>query len=193
MTTQKRRQRFINKRLQAKYVVQTLILLLLYTAFFICLLLAPYLTSVLSGNPLQEQAEIARVLLNMHNSSWPILAAMILLMSLGTIFMTHRIAGPAYRLKQVLNDVSAGKLDVDLTLREKDDLKELAQHVNVLIGDLRSLVETLQENDASLAECLAELNDPTQYEQACAQVRKRLTTSREQSFKVLEKYRQPTS
>jgi len=190
MTTQKRKQLFINKRMQTKYVVQTLILLLVYTAFFICLLLAPYISSVLSGIPLQDQAQIARMLMNMHNSSWPILAAMILLMSLGTIFMTHRIAGPVYRLKQILTDVSDGKLNVNLELREKDDLKDLAQHVNVLIDDLRGLVETLQGNDASLKQCLAELeNMPTSQNQTCEVIRNRLMTCREQSSKMLEKYR----
>lgn len=160
MTTQKKRRHiFINKKLQTKYVVQTIILLLIYTAFFISLLLAPYISSLLSGNPLQEQALVARLLLNMHNSSWPILAAMILLISLGTIFMTHRIAGPVYRIKKTLSEVAAGNLSTSIQLREKDDLKELSVNINDLIGDLREVVRFQHDNHASLSTCIAEIEE----------------------------------
>jgi len=193
MTTHRKRKRlFINKTLQTKYVVQTLILLLIYTAFFICLLLAPYISSLLAGHPLEEQAQIARMLLNMHNSSWPILAAMIVLMSLGTIFMTHRVAGPVFRLKKTLAAVSAGRLDVDLTLREKDDLKELAQHVNVLIDDLRGIVHALQDGQATLAACITQIEGEVARQQLDAALGKALietlAASREQSRLALAKY-----
>ncbi len=193
MTTQRKRtQLYIHKQLQTKYVVQTLILLLIYTAFFICLLLAPYISSLLSGHPLEEQAQIARMLLNMHNSSWPILAAMIVLMSLGTIFMTHRIAGPVFRLKKTLADVSAGRLDVDLVLREKDDLKELAQHVNVLIGDLRGVVQALHDSQETVAACIAEIEGQVarrELDEATAgTLLAKLAASREMGLQALEKY-----
>lgn len=189
----KRKQLFINKRLQTKYVVQTLILLLIYTAFFICLLLSPYISSLLAGNPLQEQAQIARMLLNMHNSSWPILVAMILLMSLGTIFMTHRVAGPVYRLKRVLAEASAGNLDVELVLREKDDLKELVQHVNVLLADLKDVVHVLHDNQATVSFCIKEIEDQIANKLIEAstgkQLIEQLTTRRDANAQALKKYR----
>ncbi len=187
-----RRNYFINKKLQVKYILLTVIFLLVYTFLFVCLLLAPYIFSLASDNPLHEQAHAARMLLNLHNSIWPILGVVILVMSFMTIYISHRVAGPVYRLKNILADVAAGNLDVSLSLRKRDDLKDLAEDMDILVNDLRTVVHTLQEGRSTLSACIDEIEEKMatkQIENATGYALiEKLAKSKENSSSALEKY-----
>ena len=119
----KRRKYFIDKQLQTKYLVLTILLLAIYTFLFVVILIFPYIVPLTFDAPLEEQAEAARMLLTLHKSIWPALGAVILIMSSVSIFITHKIAGPVYRFKQTLAEISGGNLDVSIKLRDKDDLR----------------------------------------------------------------------
>ncbi|MBN1383452.1 MAG: HAMP domain-containing protein [Elusimicrobia bacterium] len=55
-----------------------------------------------------------------------------------SIYFSHRIAGPIYRLeKTLLNIISEGDLTKTFCLREKDELKELETAFNTMISNLR--------------------------------------------------------
>ncbi len=62
----------------------------------------------------------------------------------GTIFMTmtlllHKIAGPLVPIHRFIDELIAGNYDVsDVHLRDKDELKELADKLNTLKGHLKS-------------------------------------------------------
>lgn len=56
---------------------------------------------------------------------------------LGSILWLHRVAGPAYRIRKVLSLAAQGELPEDVTLREKDFLKDMAQELNALLHHLR--------------------------------------------------------
>jgi nitrogen fixation/metabolism regulation signal transduction histidine kinase len=49
------------------------------------------------------------------------------------LFMSHRIAGPVYRIAEDIDRVLAGEKGVRVKLRRKDALEELANKVNQLI------------------------------------------------------------
>ena len=72
---------------------------------------------------------------------------------------SNRIAGPVYRFKKVLAEISGGNLDITIRLREKDDLKDLAEDLNLMIKELRVFVQTLQGNDEAMLSCINELED----------------------------------
>ena len=52
---------------------------------------------------------------------------------LAALELSHRIAGPVYRLEKELNDRLEGKKTGLIQLREKDELKILADKINKLI------------------------------------------------------------
>ncbi len=55
-----------------------------------------------------------------------------------TIIQTHRTAGAVYAVKQRLDRVTAGDLQVRLKLRQKDNLQDLETPFNDMVGSLRS-------------------------------------------------------
>jgi len=57
-------------------------------------------------------------------------------LSIGSLWYTHRLAGPVYRMKNEIGRVLAGESGVRISLREKDELHELADDINRLIQRL---------------------------------------------------------
>jgi methyl-accepting chemotaxis protein len=145
----------------------------------------------ISITPLEEQTRAARTLLSLHQSVWPAIGVVIVIMSVLSIFITHKIAGPVYRLKKVLAEVAAGKLGVTITLRKNDDLQDLAAGLNVVVGDLREFVTTLKADHEVLSRCLGELEEQAALAdqgEAGRELLARLQASRQSMARTLDKY-----
>jgi len=61
------------------------------------------------------------------------------------IFYSHRIAGPIYNLKRMLNQVSEGRLDVVMRLRRQDELKDVETAFNQMMQKLNLHFSRLQK------------------------------------------------
>jgi methyl-accepting chemotaxis protein len=158
MNIQKRRTYYIEKKFQTKYILLTIFLLLTYTLAFIIIIFSPYiLTLYFDFYSLSEKAEAARTLLILHGRVWPGIAGIILLFGALSIFITHKIAGPLYRLKKNISEIINGNLDVKVKLRKNDDLKDLAEHVNMLAEELKTFVNTVKVDYDLLSEYILEL------------------------------------
>lgn len=188
----KRRQYFIDRPLQTKYIVLTILLLIMYTVLFVAILFIPYIIPLSAGYPIAEQTEAARTILALHKSIWPAIGVVILIMSTLSIFITHKIAGPVYRFKKVLSEISDGNLDVSIKLRARDDLKDLAEDFNVVIMELRMFVQTLQRDHETMSSCINELEEKIRSNQISSDTGKelieRLQASREGITQALDKY-----
>jgi methyl-accepting chemotaxis protein len=157
MKSFRRRHFFIDKQLQTKYLLLTILLLLTYSLLFVILIFLPYMLPLHLDLPLADRAEAAKVLLVLHRSVWPPLVVVILLFSGLSILITHKIVGPLYHVKKVLHEMTEGKLDVRVTLRKGDDLQELADHVNQLSVMLSTSIAALKHNYDTLSGQIDEL------------------------------------
>lgn len=153
----RRRNYFIEKKFQAKYALLTVFMLLTYTFIFVVIIFAPYILTLHFNYPLAEKIEAARVLLALHMIVWPWIGGAILFFGIISVFVSHRIAGPLFRLKKSLNRITQGDLDVVIKLRRWDDLKDLAEHVNILVAELRKFIITLRNDHALLTDYINEL------------------------------------
>lgn len=70
------------------------------------------------------------------------------------IKITHTIAGPVYRMERVARGIGEGDLTNFIKLRQKDELKDLADSMNEMTMGLRNRIISLNE---SLAEVREEL------------------------------------
>jgi nitrogen fixation/metabolism regulation signal transduction histidine kinase len=59
-----------------------------------------------------------------------------------SIFMSHRIAGPIFKLTQFFEKARAGDLHTELFFREKDHFQELAGQYNAMIQGIKSHYES---------------------------------------------------
>jgi methyl-accepting chemotaxis protein len=157
MNFQKRRIYYIEKDFQTKHLILTTVLLVTYTFIFVVIIFSPSMLTLYFDNPLDEKAEAARTLLLLHSKVWPGIGGIILLFGALSIFITHKIAGPLYRLKKSLAMIVEGNLDVKVKLRKGDDLKDLAEHFNMLAEELRTFVNTVRVDYDLLSEYILEL------------------------------------
>jgi methyl-accepting chemotaxis protein len=56
------------------------------------------------------------------------------------IFLSHRVAGPLYRVERVAEELSKGNLDVNVRFRKSDELHSLADSMNKMIGGIKGMV-----------------------------------------------------
>jgi len=86
--------------------------------------------------------------------------ACLLLAVVGTLRASHRIAGPAYRLKRSMHRVTAGDLDFVITLRRNDSFNDVCDSFNEMLDSLgarvRRDIEILRTVEATLPENSAE-------------------------------------
>ncbi|MFH1351514.1 MAG: methyl-accepting chemotaxis protein [Pseudomonadota bacterium] len=61
------------------------------------------------------------------------------------IFVSHRMAGPIFRIERVLGEMAEGDLRGEICLRKKDEFKPLAFSVNILKRQWREPIRELKE------------------------------------------------
>ncbi len=56
------------------------------------------------------------------------------------VFLSHKIAGPIYRVERVAEEIGKGNLGVTVRFRKGDDLLHLADSLNKMIGNMKNMV-----------------------------------------------------
>lgn len=69
---------------------------------------------------------------------------LILLIGWASIFLTHKIVGPLYRLRRSCQDIGSGNLTARLTFRKFDEAHEVARDFNQMAASLDATVSTIK-------------------------------------------------
>lgn len=67
------------------------------------------------------------------------LTLMVVLIGLLGIYVTHKIAGPVYKMKRLLGQVGQGNLHVEARLRKGDELRDFFEAFTKMVANLRTL------------------------------------------------------
>jgi HAMP domain-containing protein len=76
-----------------------------------------------------------------------------------TLFVSHRIAGPAFRFKKVLKDLAKGDFCGECRIRKKDSLHDVAGSVNELMAATRAKLKETDAQLSALKEAVKEMPD----------------------------------
>lgn len=129
----RRRNYFIKKDLQGRYIFSVFILVVAGSFFFtiiFSLLSADTLTIAYKNYDLRLGKTPVILLKEALSANWIFIFAGGLLVVLASMFLTHRFAGPVFRFEKSLEEMLRGNFDVEIRLRAKDEAKELAQMFN---------------------------------------------------------------
>ena len=129
----RRRNYFIKKDLQGKYIF----------IFFIFVIAGSYLFTVILGLMSSDSLTMVYKDHNLHLGKTPVVLLKELLRAhwifivtggvlvvLASVFLTHRFAGPLYRFEKSLEEMSRGNFNFEIRLRARDEAKELAEMLN---------------------------------------------------------------
>lgn len=70
------------------------------------------------------------------------------------LLLSHRIAGPLYRLEKTAEAIGEGQLDLQVSFRSGDQLQELARSMNAMMRELRTHVQEIQTQTQQLRELI---------------------------------------
>ena len=192
MRPYKRTHFFINKKIQIKYILLTVSLLVLYTMILLAAIFAPYAMALFLDLPMSQKAEAAEILLLLHKNIWPGIGLIIVMFGALSIFITHKLAGPVFVLERMARDITRGDLTVRTRLRKGDDLNDLAQDMNQMADNLESLLLNLDEEYRRLASYVSELETELESknisQQAVTEIVKKIEADKDDIRKTLERY-----
>lgn len=192
MRPYKRTHFFINKKIQIKYILLTVSLLVLYTMILLAAIFAPYAMALFLDLPMSQKAEAAEMLLLLHKNIWPGIGLIIVMFGALSIFITHKLAGPVFVLERMARDITRGDLTVRTRLRKGDDLNDLAQDMNQMADNLESLLLNLDEEYRRLAYYVSELEKELESknisQQAVTEIIKKIEADKDDIRKTLERY-----
>ena len=155
----KRRQMIVSalqcRLLVGNFVYLIALFLILAPAFLLPLILAvenPALSGV-------EREEAASRILTLQALVWigaPLVLALCLAHSL---IVSHRIAGPLFRLNRMFKSLGDGDLSMSVRIRRKDYLWDEARSLDEMVGGLARKVQTAKESCQEASTTLPDLID----------------------------------
>lgn len=157
-------------RLRRKYIVNPFQIRLLVIAggYFLFLVGALAVTVVM---PLNEQmldrslstdvrAQVADQLIYLHTHVWPFLVGIALLIGVHSVLVSHRVAGPLVRLREVMTAIRDGRIPDRVRLRRADLLHPEAELLEQMALALKGRVARAKEVLSDLEACSRELDAP---------------------------------
>lgn len=79
--------------------------------------------------------------------------------SILSLFLSHRVAGPLYRFERSVEEITKGNLSFRIRLRKKDEAKELAELMNRMIETLSSHLSQIRDVADDIEKGLLEARD----------------------------------
>ncbi len=146
--TWRRRNYFIKKDLQGRYIFSFFIFVMAGSFFFtiiFSLLSADTLTIEYRNYDLRLGKTPVILLREILSAHWIFILAGGLLVVIASMLLTHRFAGPVYRFERSLEEMLKGNLDFEIRLRSGDEAKELALLLNELTASLSSRLREIRE------------------------------------------------
>lgn len=158
----KRKNYFINKELQGKYIFKYFLLVALGSALFslIFSFLSSNSLSIVYDNYHLELGTTPGILLNrILSTQWFFVVIAGLVTVVITLFLTHRIAGPFYRFEKTLDAMGEKDLSLTIVLREKDEGKVLAQKINDFNQMVSKQLKELRDGSESIDQICRQTGD----------------------------------
>ena len=81
------------------------------------------------------------------------------------LIFSHRIAGPLYRLEKSAETIGAGNLNLRVRLRSEDQLQDLAQSMDDMVGDLKVRIQAIKEQSDRLGRLTVQTSPGTESEE----------------------------
>lgn len=179
----KRKKYFIKRGFQFGFILKFCILLL------IGVVISTGLLFFFSQGTLTSSFQHSRLVI--MNTGMAILPAAIYtnlitlgLITLATIIVTlivsHKIAGPMFRFEKELKEISEGNLAKHVTLREEDQMTEMAESLNQMVSSLHGKVSGIRFDIENLVQSANEQDVPKKVIEQLNKLRENM----ENSFKM---------
>lgn len=153
-----RRRKFIVNRFQNRlllvYLVHFGAVTFISLGIFLAVVMARLDNTSLS---LAQRQEVGKLLHGFSWQLWPTFTAILIALVLHSTLVTHRVAGPLFKLRDALKRIGEGDLSQHIRLRRTDYLREEAEVVNAMTDTLRRKFAAVKDEQAALESALKEM------------------------------------
>ena len=149
----RRKNYYIKKRFQRNFILKFFILVVagaLISGAIIYLMSAATLTTTFENSRLAIKRTADYILPSVLLSGAVVIILIGLAAIVVTLFTSHKIAGPLYRIEKDIEELASGNLDIKFRLRGGDEIKALARNLDEMAQSLRSKVAVIKKTLASL-------------------------------------------
>ncbi len=154
-----RRNYFIKKNFQGKLILGYFLFMVagcFIFALVLVLLSADSMTMVYQNNDLKIGQTPFMLIKQLLTAHWIFIVVGSALVVVIAMFITHRLAGPMFRLERAVDNMVDGQLDDVIHLREKDEGKELAAKLNQFNRGLSENIAELRKRSQNIDDLLAQ-------------------------------------
>ena len=151
----KRKQIFINKEFQTRFILKFILILILSAAISICLTLVntqDTLTSSFANSKLLIQNTSLAIMPSVIYTTIITTVLTGLIVILVTLLVSHKIAGPMFRFEKDIDRIVQGDLKSRISIRKKDQFQELAISLNRMVESLNNNLSDIRIHAHALAE-----------------------------------------
>ena len=161
-TTYKRRNYFIDKKFQLMFMMRFSVLFLIggmLTIAFIYLLGMQSKTVAIQNSRVIVKTTADFILPLLIQAVIAVTVIVGITTGILTLFVSHKISGPLYRFKKVLEALEQGDFSSEFHIRLADQFHELADEINGMIRNTKQKVSGIKNNVVSLKQKLDSLNE----------------------------------
>lgn len=157
MNRHKRKLFFIKKNFQGRLILGYFLFVtggcLLFT-FILAAFSADSLTVVYQNNDLQLGQTPIMLIRKLLAAQWVFIVLGGSMVVVASLFITHRMAGPVFRLERALDNMNRGILNDRIHLRKKDEGKKLAAKINHFNQQLSQQIDLIDNHAESIEELI---------------------------------------
>ncbi len=114
----------------------------------------------------QEKKAMKNALHSVNRSLVPKVIILSVLIFLAGIFVSHKIAGPIYRIEHSAEAIHQGDLRVNFRIRKGDEMKGAANALEEMVGSLRDDIKKLKAESVALEERIGLLSKKERIEKS---------------------------
>ncbi len=146
---ERRKNYYINKEFQRNFILKFCLLVMigsLISGVIIYSMSRSTLTTTFENSKLMIKSTADFILPAV------LLASAVVILAIGiatiaiTLFTSHRIAGPLYRIEKDINEITAGNLNIAFNLRHGDEIKPIAASLNRMVQAVREKVSAVKQD-----------------------------------------------
>lgn len=156
----RRKNYFIKKEFQVKFILKFCILVViaaLISAFVIYYFSSQSVSTVFENSRLTIKPGTEFILPGLILSSLISIAIVGVATVFIVLFVSHRIAGPLYKLENSLERMASGDLSFDIHFRNKDEIARLARNFNAASHNLNRLMGEIKTEATQIDSAINEL------------------------------------
>lgn len=159
MENRKRRKNyFIKRKFQAGFIVKFCGLLVaasMLSGIIIYMMSGKAVTTAFENSRLVVKSAADFILPAVFSSGLAAVVIMGVAAIMVTMYVSHRIAGPLYRMEKDIQEVAGGNLNKRFGLRSTDELKALAESLDAMVTGLRQNIGAVKTAASELEKELA--------------------------------------